>query len=276
MTSCKLNQIFLGEIASVQNYGAFIRIPGCAAQGLIHKSQVSSAHVDNVTDVLQRGERVWCKVISMGDDGKIGLSMKYVNQGSGTDLDPNGVELQRDLQKKKTFGKYESKAIHLEAVLNTTCTKCGTAGHLSKDCFMSPDGKKYELIPEIEERVQPVQLVQPVQPVQTVQNELQSETSEKVKKHKHKKTKKKQKSKKHKQDMDDSESDEKEVVKKKKKKHSKDQKKKKKKKHSSMSDESSGDSSSSHDVKSHKRKRSESMEKRTKKCKHSKSKYPDR
>lgn len=45
MTSCKLNQIFLGEIASVQNYGAFIRIPGCAAQGLIHKSQVLKQYI---------------------------------------------------------------------------------------------------------------------------------------------------------------------------------------------------------------------------------------
>lgn len=186
--------------------------------------------------------------------------MKYVNQGNGTDLDPNGVELQRDMQKKKTIGKYERKAIHLEAVLNTTCTKCGTAGHLSNDCFMSPDGKKYELIPEIEEEV--------VQP--------QIETSEKEKKHKQKKSKKKQKAKKHKQDTDGTDSEEKEIVKKKKKKHSKDQKKKKKKYDSSSNDESASESSSSHDVKAHKRKRSESLEKRTKKCKHSKSKYPDR
>ncbi|CAL7948576.1 unnamed protein product [Xylocopa violacea] len=260
MSSCQLNQLFLGEIASVQNYGAFIRIPGCSVQGLIHRSQVSSAHVDNVAEVLQKGERVWCKVISIGDDGKIGLSMKYVNQGNGTDLDPNGVQLQRDLQKKKTLGKHERKVIHLEAVLNTTCTKCGTDGHLSKDCFMSPDGKKYELIPEIEEVA--------VQP--------QADTNQKEKKHKEKKLKKKKKAKKIKQDTVDSDSDEKEVVKKKKKKYSKDQKKKKKKKHDiSSSNENSNDSFSSHDVKAHKRKHSGSSEKRTKKCKHSKSKYPD-
>ncbi|XP_078034549.1 zinc finger CCHC domain-containing protein 17 [Augochlora pura] len=262
MVNCKLNQIFLGEIASVQNYGAFIRIPGCASQGLIHRSQVSNARVDDVAQVLQKGERVWCKIISIGDDGKIGLSMKYVNQGNGTDLDPNGVELQRDAQKKKSFGKYERKTIHLEAVLNTTCTKCGTAGHLSNDCFMSPDGKKYDLIPEIEEEEEVIQ-----QPI---------DETEKEKRHKQKKVKKKHKLKKSKQSTDNSDSDEKEVTKKKKRKHSKDQKKKKKRKHdSSISDDSSSDSSSSHNVKVHKRKHSESSEKRTKKCKHSKSKYPD-
>ncbi|CAK9822172.1 Zinc finger CCHC domain-containing protein 17 [Anthophora retusa] len=260
MVNCKLNQIFLGEVSSVQNYGAFIRIPGCSSQGLIHRSQVSSAHVDNVAEILQKGERVWCKVISVGDDGKIGLSMKYVNQGSGTDLDPNGVQLQRDGQKKKTIEKCERKAIHLEAILNTTCTKCGTAGHLSKDCFMSPDGKKYELIPEIDDEI----TVQP-----------QTDTSKKEKKHKQKKLKKKKKDKKFKEDMENSDSGEKEVVKKKKKKKYSKNQKKAKKKYDSSNDESSSGSFSSHDVKAHKRKNSESSEKRTKKCKHSKSKHAD-
>ncbi|CAD1470949.1 unnamed protein product [Heterotrigona itama] len=258
MATCKLNQIFLGEVASVQNYGAFIRIPGCSAQGLIHKSQVSSAHVDNVIEVLQKGERIWCKVISIGDDGKIGLSMKYVNQGNGTDLDPNGVQLQRDIQKKKFMEKHENKTIHLEAVLNTTCTKCGTAGHLSKECFMSPDGKKYELIPEIEEKEEVIQ--------------AQTNISKKEKKHKQKKLKKKKKTKKIKQDTFDSDSNEKDIIKNKKKKYSKDQRKKKKKYKSSSSDKSSSDSFSSHDVKAHKRKYTESSEKRTKKCKYSKTK----
>lgn len=47
MANCELNQIFLGEIASVQNYGAFIRIPGCSVQGLIHRSQVLRKYVHN-------------------------------------------------------------------------------------------------------------------------------------------------------------------------------------------------------------------------------------
>lgn len=258
MTHCKLNQIFLGEIVSVQNYGAFIRIPGCSQQGLIHRTQVSSAHVDDVAEVLQRGERVWCKVITMADDGKIGLSMKYVNQGNGKDLDPNGVDLQRDLQKKKTAPKYERKAIHLEAVLNTTCSKCGTHGHLSNDCFMSPDGKKYELIPEVEE-----------------ENTLKLPMEVKEKEKRQKAKKKKKKSKKSKHSSDDSASDDREKIKKKKRKYSKDQKKKKKKYNAKSSNESSSDSSSSHDMKAHKRKHSDSSEMRTKKCKHSKNKYLD-
>ncbi|KYN02967.1 PREDICTED: nucleolar protein of 40 kDa-like [Cyphomyrmex costatus] len=256
MTKCELNQIFLGEIASVQNYGAFIRIPGTSQQGLIHRSQVSTAHVDNVAEVLQKGERVWCKVISVGEDGKVGLSMKHVNQGNGTDLDPNGVELQRDAQRKRNPGMTQHKAIQLEAVLNTTCTKCGTKGHLSKDCFMSPDGKKYELIPEIEEESVP---------------EPDSKNIEKKAEKKHKSKKKKKKSKRSKQSTDNGDTEDKEISKRKKKKFSKERKKHKKKYNSSSSD--SSDSSSSDDLKSHKRKHPDTHETRTKKCKHSKTKH---
>lgn len=209
--------------------------------------QVSSSHVDDVGDVLQRGERVWCKVITLGENGKIGLSMKHVHQGNGKDLDPNGVKQQMEDQRKKTVVHRERKAIQLEAVLNTTCSKCGTIGHFAKDCFMAPDGKKYELIPEIEDEVPTVPEVK---------------TPEKI--HKSKKTKKKKK-KSHKHSSD-SDSDNK----KKKKKHSKDHKRKKKHETSS-SDSDSGDS------KPKKRKSStgESSERHSKKCKRSKSKYSD-
>lgn len=215
--------------------------------------QVSSAHVDNVAEVLQRGDRVWCKIISVAEDGKIGLSMKHVNQGNGTDLDPNGVELQKDIQRKKNPNITQHKVIQLEAILNTTCTKCGTRGHMAKDCFMSPDGKKYELIPEIEEKTVP---------------KLVQENNEKSMEKKHKS--KKKKSKKNKQSSDESNEEEEKRSRRKKKK----ERKKRKKKYSSSSSDSSDDSSSSScNTKARKRKYLEDSEIRTKKCKHSKTKH---
>ncbi|XP_043482951.1 nucleolar protein of 40 kDa-like [Leptopilina heterotoma] len=254
MSTCELNQIFLGEVASVQNYGAFIRIPGCAQQGLIHRTQISTSHVDDVGDILQKGERVWCKIITLGENGKIGLSMKHVNQGNGKDLDPNGVKQQMEEQRKKTIVPRERKAIQLEAVLNTTCSKCGTIGHFAKDCFMSPDGKKYELIPEIQDEVV------------TALPEIKT-PSEKV--HKAKKTKKKKKKSSSHKYSTDSDSD---SNKKKKKKHSKDHKRKKKR----VTSSSSSDSDSGN-FKPKKRKSSsgETSERHSKKCKRSKSKYSD-
>ncbi|PNF14859.1 Nucleolar protein of 40 kDa [Cryptotermes secundus] len=180
-----LNSIFKGEVASVHSYGAFVRIPGNKNQGLVHRTQVSKVAVDDVSEVLQRGEKVWCKVISITDDNKIALSMKVVNQGNGKDLDPNGVQIHQDEQRRKIHipgsGK---KTIQLEAVFNTTCSKCGTRGHLARDCFKSPDGKTYELIPEEEPDIQNQSTK-----VSTVQEKDIKAKKQRKKKKKHKKEK---------------------------------------------------------------------------------------
>lgn len=198
----------------------------------------------------------------MTEDGKIGLSMKHVNQGNGEDLDPNGVELQRDMQRRKNPGIVQRKVIQLEAILDTTCTKCGTKGHLSRDCFVSPDGKKYELIPEIEE-----------ESTQEQADECKEKRPEK--KRKLKKPKKEKKSKRSKRSADDSDMEEKEISKKKKKKSKSSKERKRHRKKCSSSD-SSASTSSSHDVKAHKRKHSDDHNNtRTKKCKYSKFKHAD-
>jgi len=218
MGDCKVNEIFRGEVSAVQNYGAFIKIPGCPQQGLVHKTQLSSSHVDDVADILQRGDKVWCKVISINDDGKIALSMKHVNQGNGKDLDPNGVKLHLDNQKRKSMGnKEEKKAIVLGAVYKTTCSKCKTSGHLARDCFFNPDGKKYDLLPEIDDEEPPPP---PTPTAVEIQVETQSDnkTKEKEKKHKSKKSKKRKKNKSsHKDSSDDEDSDSSDEKKKKKK-----------------------------------------------------------
>lgn len=212
-------------------------------------------------EVLQRGERVWCKVISIGEDGKVALSMKLVNQGNGRDLDPNGVQLQLDEQKRKQMGRNDSKkVIVLEAIYKTVCTKCKTPGHLARDCFSTPDGKKYELLPEIEDE-EPIS--KPVNNLQTVNNE----NKPKEKKHKSKKSKKRKKSKSSKQDdsnSDDSDSSDEKTKKKKKKSKEKKSKKKRRRDSSSDSDSSDNSVSNSNDNKKH-----------SKKCKHSRFKHSD-
>ncbi|OCT94389.1 nucleolar protein of 40 kDa [Xenopus laevis] len=150
----ELHEIFKGEVASVTEYGAFIKIPGCRRQGLVHKSHMSSSHVDRPSEVVDVGEKVWVKVIGRETkDGKekVSLSMKVVNQGNGKDLDPNNIVLEQDERKRREFKDYSKQKITLEAVLNTVCQKCGCKGHFAKDCFMQPGGTKYTLIPEEED-----------------------------------------------------------------------------------------------------------------------------
>lgn len=124
------------------------------------------------------------KVISLDSStGKIGLSIKYVNQTTGQDLDENGVELDRENQRRKVSWLFllrsfsilslntqetprrQEKSSALGAILNVTCSKCGGNqswprvdcysfvanfcaghGHLPSECFGA--GKKYDLLPE--------------------------------------------------------------------------------------------------------------------------------
>lgn len=149
-----LYEIFQGEVANVTDYGAFIKIPGSRKQGLVHRTHMSSAHVERPSEVVDVGEKVWVKVIGREiKDGKekISLSMKVVHQGTGKDLDSNNVVLEQDERKRREFRDYSKQKITLEAVLNTVCKKCNCKGHFAKDCFMQPGGTIYTLVPEDDE-----------------------------------------------------------------------------------------------------------------------------
>lgn len=228
----ELYDVFQGEVAAVTEYGAFIKIPGCRKQGLVHRTHMSACRVDKPSEMVDVGDKVWVKLIGreMKDDKlKLSLSMKVVNQGTGKDLDPNNVALDQDERKKRSFRDYTSQKITLEAVLNTVCKKCGCKGHFANECFVQPGGTKYSLLPEEEE--------EETAEYEGDKKSSHAENSSKKKK-KEKKKKKKHKSKKSSEsdnsDSSDSDSDGAQPASKRAKrseKASKPQKKKKKKKH---------------------------------------------
>ncbi|EHA98869.1 Nucleolar protein of 40 kDa [Heterocephalus glaber] len=80
---------------------------------------------------------------------KVSLSVKIINQRTGKDLNPINVIIEQE-RRRQSFQDYTGQKITLEAVLNTTCKKCGCKGHFAKDCFMQPGGTKYPLIPNEE------------------------------------------------------------------------------------------------------------------------------
>uniref|UniRef100_A0A1A7YY55 Zinc finger CCHC domain-containing protein 17 n=1 Tax=Iconisemion striatum TaxID=60296 RepID=A0A1A7YY55_9TELE len=139
-----------GEVVSVQTYGAFVRLPGYRKEGLVHVSEMSATRVESASEIVDVGEQVWIKVIGreiQGEKVKLSFSMKAVNQGTGRDLDPNNVQAEQDARRRRQFRDQGSNRITLEAVLNTTCSKCGCKGHFTKDCFSAP-GLQYALVPE--------------------------------------------------------------------------------------------------------------------------------
>ncbi|KAK9526898.1 hypothetical protein VZT92_015572 [Zoarces viviparus] len=182
-----MHSIAKGEVVSVQTYGAFVRLPGYKKEGLVHVSEMSSSRIESASEVVDMGEQVWIKVIGreMRDDKvKLSFSMKAVNQGTGQDLDPNNVMGEQDARRRRQFRDHTGNRITLEAVLNTTCSKCGCKGHFTKDCFSAP-GLQYALLPD-EGAEEPRQQQQ-----QTTSVAPQQESAKKKKKKKEKKMKKK-------------------------------------------------------------------------------------
>ncbi|XP_052066207.1 zinc finger CCHC domain-containing protein 17-like [Mytilus californianus] len=171
-----LYSVFYGEVAALQPYGAFIKIPGYRKQGLVHKSQMSKARVEDPSEMLAVGEMVYCKVVSVEGD-KIGLSMKVINQTTGKDEDSANVQLSLDERKNRKGFRMERAKIELGAVLDTTCKKCGGHGHLAQDCFHAKGGKTYELIPEDE-------LVSPSKETDTSSSRKRKKKEKKAKKSK--------------------------------------------------------------------------------------------
>ena len=76
----QVGDIYEGRVARLMDFGAFVTIlPG--RDGLVHISQLSETRVEKVQDVVKEGDVVRVKVLEVGRDGKIRLSMKASDVG---------------------------------------------------------------------------------------------------------------------------------------------------------------------------------------------------
>ncbi|MFD0942534.1 S1 domain-containing RNA-binding protein [Savagea faecisuis] len=64
-----------GKVTGITNFGAFVELPG-GSTGLVHISEVADSYVKDINDHLKVGEEVEVKVMNVGSDGKIGLSIR--------------------------------------------------------------------------------------------------------------------------------------------------------------------------------------------------------
>ena len=64
-----------GIVTGITKFGAFVDI-GEGVSGLVHISEVADTYVKEVGDYLKLQDKVRVKVVSIGDNGKISLSIK--------------------------------------------------------------------------------------------------------------------------------------------------------------------------------------------------------
>ena len=73
--SLEVGQKVEGKITGLAKFGAFIDL-GNNKTGLVHISEVSDKFVEDINDELSVGQIVTVEVLTIGDDGKIALSMR--------------------------------------------------------------------------------------------------------------------------------------------------------------------------------------------------------
>jgi polyribonucleotide nucleotidyltransferase len=74
-TEPEVGQFYMGVVRRIVDFGAFVEIlPG--TDGLIHISELDQKRVNKVTDVVNEGDELMVKVISIDRQGKIRLSRK--------------------------------------------------------------------------------------------------------------------------------------------------------------------------------------------------------
>ena len=64
-----------GKVTGITNFGAFVELPS-GSTGLVHISEVADNYVKDINDHLKVGDMVEVKVMNVGADGKIGLSIR--------------------------------------------------------------------------------------------------------------------------------------------------------------------------------------------------------
>lgn len=64
-----------GKVTGITHFGAFVELPN-GKTGLVHISEVADRYVKDINEYLKVGEQVKVKILQVGSDGKIGLSIK--------------------------------------------------------------------------------------------------------------------------------------------------------------------------------------------------------
>ena len=70
-----VGQVLEGTVTGITKFGAFVSLEG-GRSGLVHISEVANTFVNDVHDHVQIGQKVKVKVLSLGEAGKINLSIK--------------------------------------------------------------------------------------------------------------------------------------------------------------------------------------------------------
>lgn len=89
-----VGQIIEGKITGITNFGVFVDL-GEGKSGLVHISEVSRTYINDIKEVHKIGDTIKMKVLTVGEDGKISLSIKRA-------LEPEEKPQRREHRERRT------------------------------------------------------------------------------------------------------------------------------------------------------------------------------
>ncbi|MBT2754890.1 30S ribosomal protein S1 [Mesobacillus foraminis] len=108
LDSLQAGEVLDGTVQRITDFGAFVDIGGI--DGLVHISQLSHEHVEKPSDVVQEGQQVQVKVLSVDrDNERISLSIKETLPGPWSDIEEKaskGSTLEGTVKRLVSYGAF--------------------------------------------------------------------------------------------------------------------------------------------------------------------------
>ena len=71
----EVGSVVEGKVTGITKFGAFVELPD-GKTGMVHISEVAPTYVKEIRDFVTENQTVKVKILNIGEDGKVSLSMK--------------------------------------------------------------------------------------------------------------------------------------------------------------------------------------------------------
>ena len=110
----EVGAVLEGKITGITKFGAFVELSG-GKTGMVHISEVAPTYVKEIRDYVTENQTVKVKILTIGEDGKVSLSMKKAieptaaRQRNSSPGRPGGFEWQTNRNDTVSFEDMISK-----------------------------------------------------------------------------------------------------------------------------------------------------------------------
>lgn len=103
--SIEVGNKLLGKVTGITDFGAFVKLPE-GSTGLVHISEIADTYVKDIHDYLKVGDEVEVKVLNVGKDGKIGLSIKKAKADSKSQRNRKRAQRKNDQDFEQKIARF--------------------------------------------------------------------------------------------------------------------------------------------------------------------------